>query len=574
MTARVLVERDLPIPMRDGVITRADLYRPDGDEPLPVLLQRTPYGKAFAEPAFALMAAERGYAVLIQDTRGRWSSGGEDYPLRYEQQDGYDSVQWAAGQPWSNGRIGMYGASYVGYTQFAAAAAHPPALKTIIPAFTFLDPYRMFYHNGVLSLGLGASWTLLAGAQMAIERQSDPAAKARLWSQLVEQVDGLSRGETFRRLPLTELPLIGQPPAAGGLVSFFSDALQHPNPDAYWAELACPPQDIHVPALHVSGWYDVFQAASLNDFSAIRQLSDDTWVRSQQKLIVGPWVHADFNASAGEVDFGLQASWMFVLPEETRLRWFDYWLKGAPNGMLAEPPVRIFVMGANRWRDEQEWPLARAMPTSFYLHSLGNANSLSGDGRLNQKAPAEEAPDQFSYDPTDPVPTRGGGLCCWQPALMPGAFDQRPIEARPDVLVYTSQPLDEELEVTGPLEVLLWVASSATDTDFTAKLVDVSPDGFARNLSDGIARASLATISGATFRPEQPAEIRIDLGSTSNLFKTGHCLRLEISSSNFPRFERNPNTGLRPAESASLQTAHQTILHDSQHPSRLILPVV
>lgn len=574
MTARILVERDLAVPMRDGVITRADLYRPERDEPLPVLLQRTPYGKGFAEPAFALMAAERGYAVLIQDTRGRWSSQGEDYPLRYEKQDGFDSVQWSASQAWSNGRVGMYGASYAGYTQFAAAVTQPPALKTIIPAFTFLDPYQMFYQDGVLSLGLGASWSLLAGASMAIERQSDPAVKARLWSQLVEQVDGLSLGDTFRRLPLSDLPLIGQPPSGGGLLSFFSDTIQRPHPDPLWAVVACPPNAIMIPALHVSGWYDVFQAASLNDFSAIQQQSGDAWVRSQQKLIVGPWVHADFNASAGEVDFGLQASWMFVLPEETRLRWFDYWLKGLPNGMLDEPPVRIFVMGANRWRDEHEWPLARAVPTPFYLHSQGSANSLFGDGGLTRDAAVEETPDRFVYDPADPVPTRGGGLCCWQPALMPGAFDQRPIEARLDVLVYTSPPLAEELEVTGPLEVYLWVTSSAPDTDFTAKLVDVCPDGYARNLSDGVARASLATTSGEAFRPGQPAEIRINLGSTSNLFKTGHCLRLEISSSNFPRFERNPNTGLRPAESASLQTAAQSILHDSLHPSRLILPVV
>ena len=574
MTARLLVERDLPIPMRDGVITRADLYRPDTDEPLPVLLQRTPYGKAFAEPAFALMAAERGYAVLVQDIRGRWASQGDDYPLRHEKQDGYDTVQWAAGQAWSNGRVGMYGASYVGYTQFAAAAVQPPALKTIIPEFTSLDPYRMFYQDGVFSLGLAVSWGLLAGAQMAIERQPDPQTKARLWLQLVEQVDGLSRGATFRHLPLTDLPLIGQPPSSGGLVSFFSDVLQHPLPDAYWAEVGCLPQAIRVPALHIGGWYDVFQAASLRDFSAIRQQAADAWIASQQKLIIGPWVHVDFNALAGEVDFGLQASWMFVLPEETRLRWFDYWLKGLPNGMLDEPPVRIFVMGANAWRDENEWPLARAVPTPFYLHSQGAANSLSGDGRLSRASPAEEPSDRYVFDPADPVPTRGGGLCCWQPALMPGAYDQRSIEARPDVLVYTSLPLAEALEVTGPLQVVLWAASSAPGTDFTAKLVDVSPDGYARNLSDGITRLSQAAATRAAIHPGQPTEVRIDLGSTSNLFKIGHCLRLEISSSNFPRFERNPNTGLRASQSADLQTAVQTILHDSQHPSRVILPVV
>ncbi len=374
-------------------------------------------------------------------------------------------------------------------------------------------------------------------------------------------------------MPLSELPLIGRTPENGGLVRFFAESIQHRQRDSYWGRVACPPAAIQIPALHVAGWYDVFQAASLDDFSAIRRELAEPWVRSQQKLILGPWTHVDYNASAGEFDFGLQASWMLVLPEETSLRWFDYWLKGSPNGMLEEPPVRIFVMGANRWRDENEWPLARARATAFYLHSQGSANSLSGDGQLTRSAPLEEPPDRFVYDPLDPVPTRGGSLCCWQPALAPGAFDQRPVEARPDVLVYTSQPLAADLEVTGPLQVHLWAASSAPDTDFTAKLVDVEPDGYARNLSDGIVRASHSVIDGQ-FRPGQPVEFRIDLGATSNLFKAGHRIRLEISSSNFPRFERNLNTGQSPYESASLQTAAQTIFHDQQRPSRILLPCV
>ena len=258
-------------------------------------------------------------------------------------------------------------------------STRPPSLKTIIPAFTFLDPYRLFYQAGALSLGQAVSWSLLAGAQMAIERQTDPSLKARLWNDLVAQVDGLSRGETFRQLPLDELPLIGQPPEYGGLVDFFGDLLHHTEPDSFWTDQACSPESIQVPALHIGGWYDVFQAITPKDFSAISQHSDP-WVGSQQKLIIGPWVHVNYNASAGEVDFGLRSSWMFVMPEETQLRWFDYWLKGLPNGMLDEPPVRIFVMGANRWRDEDEWPLT-PRPFNFFLPAQRRLGQYAQRGR-------------------------------------------------------------------------------------------------------------------------------------------------------------------------------------------------
>jgi putative CocE/NonD family hydrolase len=564
----LLVERDVPIKMRDKVVLRADVYRPDTTERVPVLLQRTPYGKGFAGTAFALLAAERGYAVVNQDTRGRWASEGDGYPWVHEKADGYDTVQWAAAQSWSDGQVGTFGMSYMGYTQFAAASTHPPALKTIIPNVTFCDPYTVGFRGGAVALGAGVSWNLLAGALMAVMQHSgnEPERQA-LMAQLVAAVDGMSRGETFRHLPLQGLPLIGR----DGLVQFLADSIEHPTRDGYWESMGCPHTDIAIPALHIGGWYDIFIGDTTRDYAAIRQRGDP-----RQKLLIGPWTHGNYQPDVGEVDFGLQAAGHLVMPDELHLRWFDYWLKGIENGIMKEPPVRIFVMGENRWRFEEEWPLSRTRYSRFYLHSGGGANGLAGDGHLTPEPPVDEAVDSFVYDPRNPVPTRGGGLCCWGAALPPGAYDQREIESRPDILVYTTPVLEQGLEVTGPLQVHLWAVSSAPDTDFSAKLVDVSPCGYARNVQDGIVRARYREGSGTpTFiKPGEVYEYTIDLSATSNLFKAGHRIRLEISSSNFPRFDRNPNTGGPIGDETELRPAHQTILHDAAHPSHILLPVI
>jgi putative CocE/NonD family hydrolase len=564
----LVVERDVAAPMRDGVVLRADVYRPDTPEPLPVLLQRTPYGKGYAETSFALMAAERGYAVVIQDTRGRWSSEGDGTPFLHEKADGFDSVAWAAAQPWSAGKVGMFGGSYVGYTQLAAAVTRPPALVTIAPAVTFCDPYRLSYNGGAVALGAMVSWGLMAQAMMAIMRHpGDAAAKAALMGQLVEVVDGMARGTTFRHLPLSAMPLIGR----AALVTYLAEVVAHPIPDDFWARLVCPHDALTLPAFHIGGWYDIFADHTLRDFAAIRAQGN-----ARQKVMVGPWIHGPMDGWAGEVDFGLNASSALLVPDEMQLRWFDYWLKGIANGVMDEPPVQIFVMGENRWRHEQEWPLARTQYTPYYLHSAGGANTLNGDGALSGEAPGDEPADTFLYDPRNPVPTRGGGLCCWHPALPAGAYDQRETEARPDVLVYSTPPLEQDLEATGPLTVHLWAASSAPDTDFTAKLVDVGPCGFARNVVDGILRARYR--NGPAHpelpRPGEAYEYVIELGPTSNLFKAGHRIRVEISSSNFPRYDRNPNTGAPIGEGTELRPALQTILHDAAHPSRILLPVI
>jgi putative CocE/NonD family hydrolase len=573
MGKTVIVERNVEAKMRDGVILCADVYRPDTEEQLPVLLQRTPYGKGFSNPAFALMAAERGYAVVIQDTRGRWASDGDGYPFIHEIEDGYDAVEWAAHQPWANGKVGMYGGSYVGYTQWAAAVTQPPSLKTIIPTVTFCDPYTLAYIGGVLPLGVLVSWNLVSTAFMAIQKhEGSQEEKEELTSQLVELVDGMARGETFARLPLEEMPLIGRE----GITAFYRDILDHPTRDAYWQRMLCLHERVQIPAFHIGGWYDIFTAHTLRDFVGIRANGGSELARANQKLMIGPWLHGPLEGLVGEVDFGLHASALLVLPDEVQLRWFDRWLKDEENGIADESPVRIFVMGDNEWRDEDEWPLARTQYTAYYMHSDGAANSLHGDGTLSPEKPSDEPVDTFVYDPRNPVPTRGGGLCCWAAALPAGAYDQRDVEARPDVLVYSTPPLKSDVEVTGPIKVYLWAATSAPDTDFTAKLVDVGTCGYARNVQDGIIRARCRE-SPDRPRPVTPGEVYkyvIDLAATSNVFKAGHRIRVEISSSNFPHFARNSNTGHPLAQDAELRPATQTVLHDASHPSHIVLPII
>ncbi|NUQ05775.1 MAG: CocE/NonD family hydrolase [Anaerolineae bacterium] len=565
----MLVERDVEMTTRDGVVLRADIYRPNTPEPVPVLLERIPYNKRFgaSKLPFALLAAERGYAVVIQDTRGRWASEGDGAPFVHEMQDGCDAVEWAAHQPWANGRVGMFGASYTGYTQLAAAVMRPPSLKTLIPAVTFCDPFGTAFKNGAPTLGTMVSWGLIAQALHSIVRLPEAPEKSALVAAWIAAWDGMARHTTFENLPLKDLPLIGH----GGVADHVGAILAHPTYDAYWEALRCPHEALTLPIFHIGGWYDIFIADTLSDYARIRAAGN-----AQQKLIVGPWTHDNFESVAGEVDFGIQSSGLMVLPEEMQLRWFDHWLKGTPNGVMDEPPVRLFVMGDNQWRSEQEWPLARAQAACYYLHSGGRANTLNGDGALSPEAPSDEAVDTFVYDPRNPVPTRGGALCCGEAALPSGAYDQRAIEARPDVLVYSTPPLAHDLEVTGPLEVHLWAATSAPDTDFTAKLVDVGPCGFARNLTDGIVRARhRRSLERAEFvTPGEVCEYVIDLAATCNVFKAGHQIRVEISSSNFPRFDRNANSGLPLGEDTVLRPALQTIWHDAARPSHIVLPVI
>ena len=569
-------EFGVPVVMRDGVTLYADVYRPDTDAPVPVLLQRTPYDKSQGRTGSldVMRAASHGYAVVVQDTRGRYASEGEFYPFLDESNDGYDTVQWCAAQPWSIGRTGMFGRSYVGATQWLCAIANPPALTAIAPGITASDYYEGWtYQGGALAWGFALSWTMrqltMANLGAISSRHDLPDGTREALLDAFNQLDC-----TMRHQPIVELPHLKEP-----LAGYFYDWIRHSSSDDYWRRWRISDHYARVttPALHMGGWHDIFLLGTLRNFAGMRQQAADAAARNGQRLIVGPWHHGPFGETSGDYFFGLAASGAAIDTDGAQLRWFDYWLKGKPNGADADPPVRIFVMGANRWRDEQEWPLARTQYTDYYLHSNGRANTAAGDGSLSTDAPDDdETADVFLYNPQDPVPTRGGPLCCGPSFVPGGAYDQQGLESRSDVLCYTTPPLAGDVEVTGPVTLTLYASTSAADTDFTAKLVDVEPCGAARNLTDGIIRARYrdGTDQSRPVTPGAVHEYSIDLVATSNVFRAGHRIRLEVSSSNFPRFDRNFNTGDDPWAARESVPAVQTIHHNRQHPSRLRLPVI
>ncbi|HTR62249.1 MAG TPA: CocE/NonD family hydrolase [Candidatus Binataceae bacterium] len=570
---RIVVEKNLEVPMRDGTILRADLYRPESPEKLPVLLNRTPYNKAmpmvFAMTLDAMRAAEAGYNVMVQDCRGRFASDGVWDCFNVEARDGYDTIEWAARQPWANGKVGTYGASYMGATQWLAATETPPSLKAMVPSITASDYHDGWtYQGGAFSLFFNVSWTMAALAPPTLlrERSKNPAAVEDLGRTMGAMNSML---EAMKHLPLREFPMfqVGAP--------YFFDWLKHPSYDSYWRKVCIEENHakINVPALNIGGWYDIFQGGTLRNFLGMRSKGATDAARAGQRLLVGPWNHAvPFQNVVGNVDFGFQSGAISADVDGAQLKFFDQHLKGinAPT-----PLVRIFVMGINEWRDEKEWPIPGTEFRRYYFHSRGRANSMYGDGALSTDGPGSEPPDSFLYNPVDPVPTNGGGLCCYPGALPGGAFDQAGVEHRADVLVYSTEPLVEDVEVTGPVSVTLFASSSAPDTDFTAKLVDVGPCGMVRNLTDGIIRARFRESQSdeKLLMPGKVTEFKIDLWNTSNMFRAGHRIRVEISSSNFPRFDRNPNTGRELFADAELRPAMQTVMHDRGFASHVTLPI-
>lgn len=574
------IDRDVLVPMRDGITLYADVYRPDTPERYPVLLVRTPYNKdttALAQLYIdAMRAVRRGYVVMIQDVRGRFRSEGTFNPFFQEKDDGYDTIEWAAAQPWSTGAIGMYGGSYVGAVQWLAALAQPPHLTCIVPMLTSSDYYEGWtYQGGALQWGFMVTWIPLMLASEALFRSTDHRQDFEMRRGLVDLIDRADRA--FDTLPLRDLPLMQD------LAPYFHDWLAHSSRDEFWQEISIEDRyaRIQVPALNLGGWYDIFQGGTLRNFSGVHQKAGSDRARQGSRLLMGPWNHSTPTTNlVGSVDYGITSSQSLSAlgydSDEDVLRFFDHWLKGVDNGVNAESPVKIFIMGIDEWRHEDAWPPSRARFTKYYLGSAGNANTAQGDGKLSSEEPSDEPVDVYLYDPRHPVPTRGGQLCCYQPALAYGAFDQRDIELRPDVLVFSTPSLEEDVEVTGPVTLVLWAATSAADTDFTGKLVDVAPDGFACNLTDGIVRARYrgGTDEARAITPGQVYQYTIDLCSTSNVFKAGHRIVLEVSSSNFPRFDRNTNTGCEPSTDTKLCPAMQSIHHDSTHPSHLVLPVV
>jgi putative CocE/NonD family hydrolase len=545
------LRENIPVAMRDGVHLATDVYVPASPGPHPAILIRTPYTKGEMRVAGEFFA-RYGYAVAVQDTRGRHKSEGEFYPFRSEPDDGLDMTRWVKRQPWCNGRIGAFGASYLGFTQWAMAAGNPD-LAAISPAFITANLYRGIYSNGAFGELTFLHWSLSSYGRFGNWAGAAHIAKGYGHFPLAESDDAALRD-----------------------IGFYDDWVSHPVPDSYWRQLNVDHRfsEIKTPVFLVAGWFDFFRDAEIQDFQSFER-SGPAGARKNVKILIGPWSHGFFNAHLKE--YGIQQKWMEAIPfefvRETKT-WLDHALKGASNGWERRPPVRVFVLGENEWRDERQWPPAGASPLSYYLHSGGKAATLAGDGSIALAPPSGSEPaDAFDYDPRNPVPTVGGNHGDQWTA---GPADQSAVEKRRDVLVYSSEPLAKPLLVMGMVKAKLFASSTALDTDFTAKLVDVQPDGRALILCEGVVRARYRDGLDAPqmMQPGAVYSFEIEVGNTAALFKPGHRIRLEISSSNSPRYDPNPNTGREIATERFPLPAAQRVFHTAELSSRLVLPVV
>lgn len=585
------VERSVMIPMRDGVRLATDLYFPkDAGDKLPVILIRTPYDKdRFYQgewgPATTLFAGQ-GYAVAVQDCRGKYASEGVFVVSKRDGEDGYDTVTWLATQPWSNGNVGTYGCSYLGEVQMFQSKLRNPHLKAMIPqaAGTSLgtadNRNRFFiYNGGAIELSPVLGWFYQFGSKVYF--RPPPGIPKEVRDKIVPF---FSSAPNIPPLDFKEiwwsLPVIDMMRKAGGLPTDFEECVSHRPGDPWWDDFGyiADSNRFDVPAIHVNSWYDYGVAETLYFFNLFQRNAESVRCRDNQFVIISPTSHcrSEFtvdNHIVGERNVGNPQFdyWKIYLA------WFDHWLKGIDNGITKMPKVQTYVMGKGEWRSEKEWPLAQTQFTKYYLHSDGHANSRFGTGRLSTEIPGNEPPDRYVYDPKTPVPSVGGPICCTGTAdAPPGAFDQSKVEARHDVLVYSTPVLEEGVEVTGPLQLVLFVSSSAKDTDFTGKLVDVYPDGTAYNVQEGILRARYREgFDREVFMDEGGVyKLKITLHATSNYFAPGHRIRLEVSSSNFPRFDRNLNTGGNNFDETEWTIAKNTIHHSKKYSSHILLPII
>ncbi len=544
----VRVQVNVRVPMRDGVKLATDLYFPEGAVgKVPAILIRTPYNRKNRTSA-ARMFAGQGYVVAVQDVRGKFDSEGHFTLSANDTGDGSDTLDWIAAQPWSTGKIGTYGCSYLAEDQLELAKVQNPHHTAMIPqagggAYRFAD----LREGGAVGLAEAAPWFLTWGSKI----DPNPANP---------KVD-------IERMFLT-LPLIDMLKKAGGPPTDFDDFVSHEPMDPWWDHVGYVNAKHHfnTPGLQVCSWYDSVVNETFELMNLMRRNGESESARENQFVVIAPsthcgWESANEHTLVGKREMG---DTRFAY-DDLYMRWFDHWLKGADNGVTREPKVRIYVMGANRWREENEWPLKRTKFTKYYLHSDGHANTRGGTGVLSVRAPEGEASDHFRYDPENPVPTNSEG-----------AQDQSAVEQRPDVVVYSTAALDKGIELTGPIQAVLYLSSSAKDTDFTAKLVDVYPDGRAFNIQDGILRARYRDgfDHSVWMKPGESYRLLIDLHSTSNYFPAGHRIRLEISSSNFPRFDRNLNTGGRNYDEARPVVAENEIHHAAGRESYILLPVI
>ena len=552
----VRIDFDVRVRMRDGVKLSADIYRPDDRESsgagkFPVILARTPYNKSTERGNHLQLGryfASRGYVYVALDVRGRGDSEGVFVPYRNEGPDGYDAIEWCAAQTWSSGKVGTIGSSYLGYDQWIAALEQPPHLTTMIVLVTPPDPF-VESPTGLQSPTYMSWYHLLIG-------------------HTLHNAAGVDWNAVYRHLPLATMD-----EAAGFHAPYWQEILNHPGIDSWWEPLIYQNKfnRVKLPILHISGWYDDEQAGALMNYIGMTKHGATEEARKNQKLLMGPWPHAvNSTRKLGAIDFGPEA---LIDLEGYELKWFDRWLKGIANGVMEQKPVRIFVMGKNAWEDKANWPIPGTEYTKYFLISSGKANSLHGDGKLAKQPPsAAISSDRYSYDPSNPVPF------LMEPsfAQVGGPDDYRPVEQRDDVLVFTSEEFAEPRLICGPVRAHLSAASSAVDTDFMAKLLDVWPNGFAQRLTDGMVRARYREGGDkmSLIEPERIYEYEVDLWNTCQEFGKGHRVRLEVASSAFPKYDRNQNTGEPLGKTANMKVAEQTIYHDGAHASYVTLPEV
>ncbi|MFI5449848.1 MAG: CocE/NonD family hydrolase [Candidatus Bathyarchaeia archaeon] len=549
----VRVELGIKQTMRDGTRLSSDIYRPDDSDKHPTILTRTPYmtvqGYQRRLVTEAKFFVSHQYAYVIQDCRGKNDSEGIFHPFHNDAEDGYDTITWCTNQEWGNGNIGTFGASYQAWNQWATATLNHPQLKAMISIVALPDPVlNVPFQNGALVLWM-AEWMAIVEGR----RNTDPSI--------------YDTKSLYEHLPLRTMD-----EAYGRKSQIWQNWIDHPSADSYWKKVFYQDKypTITVPTLHISGWYDDdIIGTHLNYVGSTTK--NQSVNASNQKLIIGPWQHhVNVSRKLADIDFGEKA---LIDLRAAELKWFDHWLKGIDNHVENEPPVEIFVIGANVWRKEREWPLARTNYVPYFLHSNGNANSVNGDGTLDTNAPTlEEHPDTYTYNPRDPCPN----LC--EESQMPaeGPFDQSPIESRDDVLVYTTPILKKPVEVTGRVRMKLSASTSAIDTDFWVQLTDVYPDRYSMHLTEGILRGRYRNSLEIPqlLEPGSVYEFPIDLWIISNCFLKDHRIRIDISSSSFPKYDRNPNTGHKFGEDAELVEATQTIYHDRVNASHIILPII
>ena len=574
---------DVRVPMRDGTLLSADVYLPESEGPFPALLCRTIYSKDSnpetdgARPAgyvgWAATFAQNGYAAVIQDCRGRYESDGV-FQVYLEAEDGYDTIEWLGDQDWCDGNVGGFGISNPGSTQTQAARMASPYLKAVMPVGASVEAYGAVWDGrGVLSLQLAMHHGLQTGRRAMHPRGVAVLSGLPPGSVGVGGLDAHGPSADLSYL-YRRLPLAAALDEFGDARRWRAEFLAHPRFDDHWRARGMDGRygSLTAPAYFVTGWYDCLAREVIDSFVKWRVTAKTEEARRHTRIMVGPWTHTRIGVSnyVEGVDFGSEAAMDLT---QLHLHWYDQRLKGIDTGVDAEAPVQIFVMGENTWRGEQEWPLARTVYTPLYLSSGGKANSASGDGALTWNEPGSDPPDGYVYDPEDPVPTWGGQSAYVETS---GPRDRRSVEDRPDVLVYTAPTVSRDTEVTGPITVVLYAASDSTDTDFTATLIDVWPDGRATHITDGIIRARyrLSTESESFITPNEVYEYEIQLSPTSHVFLSGHRIRLEISSSDFPRFDRNLNTGGEIGMESEGRAASQRVFHDRERPSHIVLPII